>query len=65
MKTILLVIFFGDEIIDRGDQTVYKIISMIFNPIQAYIYLKFCYAVYLMYMVQAALRCQDLPILLQ
>lgn len=57
-KTIFLMLQFGHSI-DASDEWVYKMVCMLLNPIQAYIYLKYCYAVYLMYWVQATLRFQD------
>lgn len=58
-KTIFLMLQFGHSIEDTSDEWVYKMVCMLLNPIQAYIYLKYCYAVYLMCWVQATLRFQD------
>ena len=63
-KTIFLMLQFGHSI-DTSDEWVYKMVCLLLSPIQAYIYLKYCYAVYLMYRVQATLRFQDSQILLR
>lgn len=58
-KTIFLMLHFGHSIAEPSDEWAYEMVCMLLSPIQAYIYLKYCYAVYVMYWVQATLRLQD------
>lgn len=61
-KTIILIAIYGDSIPEESERQVYKVVTITLSPIQAYIYLKYCYAVSLMYTMEAALRWHDQPI---